>query len=87
MDLLIFVLPMMNFFKIRNFLSKYLPISKVEINPNLCAYCKSNFTLASKANCPHKFCYFCISSNLKADNNYLCPLCKTMLKQENIQLI
>ena len=87
MDLLSFIIPLINIYKIRNSLSKYLPISHVEFDPFKCGYCNSEMILASKANCDHNFCYYCISSNLKADKNYLCPICKTVLKLEQVKPI
>ena len=85
MEILLFILPLVNYYKIRNYIFTYLGNSSrhEDFNSPNCTYCKKPLILAIKANCQHKFCYYCISSNLKADSNYQCPLCKTVLKIAN----
>ena len=85
MEMLAFILPLINVAKIKNFFSKWIPSFKQKdtfdrINQSQCCFCKNEIICAATSNCGHNFCYFCLASNLEADKtNFLCPVCKTHL--------
>jgi peroxin-2 len=46
------------------------------INVNTkCAICLQRPSLPHHIKCVHVFCYFCLKSNVLADQNFQCPIC------------
>lgn len=82
-EFLFFVLPLVNFQRIKNFVVQRLLSSSrklsqpshVERNLTCCAICSDWPIRAQEIGCPHVFCYFCLQSNMKADPGFACPLC------------
>ena len=86
MEILVLAIPLLNLPKLKNMLQNWTnKSSKAKVDPNLCVSCLSHLVVASKSNCSHHFCYFCLASNLASDPQYKCPICKTTLQMENIQ--
>ncbi|XP_069116726.1 peroxisome biogenesis factor 2-like [Argopecten irradians] len=81
-EFLFFVLPLINFQRLKNFaMRRILPVSKTEVTDpssrklETCAVCGEKPTNPREIGCRHVFCYFCIEGNYKADPGYSCPLC------------
>ncbi|XP_060073760.1 peroxisome biogenesis factor 2-like [Ylistrum balloti] len=80
-EFLFFVLPLINFQRLKNFvMRRVLPVSKPSTDLTSrklekCAVCGDNPTNAREISCVHVFCYYCIESNYKADPGFSCPLC------------
>ncbi|XP_052760620.1 peroxisome biogenesis factor 2-like isoform X2 [Mya arenaria] len=81
-ELLFFVLPLINFQRIKNYVMRKLlsvPRSKASHNAQRdltsCAVCENWPIRAQEIGCQHVFCYFCLQSNFKADPGFSCPLC------------
>lgn len=80
-ELLFFVLPLVNFQRVKNYLlRKVLPKdmssqSTSKRNLTECGICGEWPTNPQEIGCAHVFCYYCIQSNYKADPGYCCPLC------------
>lgn len=88
MEILVVAIPLLNLPKLKNMWQNWNNnSSKVKVDPNLCVLCLSPLVVASKANCSHHFCYFCLASNLASDPQFKCPICKTTLQVEYIQLL
>ncbi|KAH3818170.1 hypothetical protein DPMN_119766 [Dreissena polymorpha] len=89
-EFLFFILPLVNFQKVKNFvLQKILPsASKSALSHNAprdftsCAVCGDWPIRAQEIGCHHVFCYFCIHSNYKADPGFACPLCSQKIGKE-----
>ncbi|XP_070561539.1 peroxisome biogenesis factor 2-like [Ptychodera flava] len=84
-EFLFFVLPLINFQKVKNFISRHLSrsIRSSESHDNArtqrhyeeCVICGEWPTAPHEIGCLHVFCYYCIQSNYLADSSYTCPLC------------
>ncbi|XP_022090389.1 peroxisome biogenesis factor 2-like isoform X1 [Acanthaster planci] len=87
-EFLFFVLPFINFRRVRNFLQRKLfrpsPTAGVKVELALrrdqrlykeCAVCGEWPTTPRHIGCQHVFCYYCVQSNFLADPAYTCPLC------------
>jgi hypothetical protein len=55
------------------------------VNQKECCFCLSELVIASKANCKHYFCYYCLAANIEADPEFICPVCKVNLSAEHIK--
>ena len=87
MELLAFILPLINTYKIKNFiqkLSKSDGTKQENIDQSKCSYCKNDMICAVQSNCSHLFCYFCLSANLKAVSQFSCPICSQNLTDINM---
>ncbi|KAL5014045.1 hypothetical protein ScPMuIL_008315 [Solemya velum] len=87
-EVLFFILPLINFQRIKNFLSRNLfrrttQISRSEERLISCAVCGGWPVNPQEIGCPHVFCYFCIKSNYKCDPRYTCPLCSQGIPDED----
>ena len=88
MEMLVMIIPLMNLPKVKDYIQSWIHKNQeLKVDPDKCAYCESHLTLASKANCDHHFCYYCLASNLTSNPNYTCPICKKVLSHECIQPI
>ncbi|XP_038076941.1 peroxisome biogenesis factor 2-like [Patiria miniata] len=87
-EFLFFLLPFVNFRRIRNFLQQKLfrpsPSQRAETGAIVkrdrslykeCAVCGEWPTIPRHIGCHHVFCYYCVQSNFLADPSYTCPLC------------
>nr|XP_006822978.1 PREDICTED: peroxisome biogenesis factor 2-like [Saccoglossus kowalevskii] len=83
-EFLFFILPLINFQKIKNFISRRFAKSsssggddtmRSAANYEECVVCGEWPTLPHHIGCQHVFCYYCIQSNYLADASYTCPLC------------
>ncbi|XP_060578722.1 peroxisome biogenesis factor 2-like [Ruditapes philippinarum] len=82
-EFLFFVLPLINFQRLKNFVVQKFLSSSTMTSRSLdtkrdyttCAVCGEWPIRAQEFGCPHVFCYFCLQSNYKADPSYACPLC------------
>ena len=80
MEMLVLVIPLLNLPKLKSTVQNWMNKgSKVQVDPKRCVLCKSHLSLASKANCEHHFCYYCLASNLSANPQFQCPICETIL--------
>ncbi|GFS05914.1 peroxisome biogenesis factor 2-like [Elysia marginata] len=88
-EFLFFLLPLINFQRIKNSVRRWLG-PRVEAGGRgsgghlkhrtradlmTCAVCEQWPVLPREIGCRHVFCYYCISANLSADPNYCCPQC------------
>ncbi|KAK2161299.1 hypothetical protein LSH36_119g08041 [Paralvinella palmiformis] len=82
-EFLFFILPLINFNKVKNFLTRHLlPSSNVkssstrtDLDYKECAVCGLWPYNPQEIGCRHIFCYYCIKSNYAADGAYCCPVC------------
>ena len=88
MEILVLAIPLLNLPKLKNTIVSWTNKStQSKVDPNLCVSCHSHLVVASKANCAHHFCYYCLAANLASNPQYPCPVCQTVLKTEHIQPI
>lgn len=88
-EMLFFVLPMINFFALRNYFRKLVTSLGVLDNQSVslhqqevsaiyqCCHCQSEPPVIPQItnNCDHVYCYYCIAANLMADKDYPCNSC------------
>ena len=81
-EFLFFVLPLINFRRIKNTFSQFFVRSKEGENVmrseeylRCCVVCEDWPCNPMQIGCPHVFCYYCVYANLKADPSYRCPGC------------
>ncbi|XP_074653802.1 peroxisome biogenesis factor 2-like isoform X2 [Tubulanus polymorphus] len=79
-EFLLFVLPFINFHKIKNavqrvFHSRSTADGLGDKNMDECAICGQSPIGPREIGCNHVFCYYCIQSNVLADSKYSCPVC------------
>ncbi|CAH1772885.1 unnamed protein product [Owenia fusiformis] len=82
-EFLFFILPLINFQKLKNFAMKHLIPSQMKSSASSrcnadykeCAICGDWPTIPHEIGCQHVFCYMCIKSNYLADPAYNCPVC------------
>ncbi|XP_071805654.1 peroxisome biogenesis factor 2-like [Asterias amurensis] len=85
-EFLFFLLPFINFQRIRNFVQRQLfrpsqiassqhRLKRHSSHYTECGICGEWPTTPREIGCCHVFCYYCIQSNFLADPSYTCPLC------------
>ncbi|KAJ8935576.1 hypothetical protein NQ318_000843 [Aromia moschata] len=84
-EILVYVLPLINYHKIKRTLRHYNPLyrkpvykvmsSRIMTMHSKCAYCGENPILPHHMGCAHVFCYVCLKGNQAADSKYECPVC------------
>jgi peroxin-2 len=85
-DILIHIVPLINYHKIKRTIRYYNPFHKrptyVVLNScvmtmhSKCAHCGENPILPYHMGCAHIFCYVCLKGNQTADSKYECPVCE-----------
>ncbi|KAL1497658.1 hypothetical protein ABEB36_008581 [Hypothenemus hampei] len=85
-EILLYVIPLINYYKLRRLLRQYNPFGhkyfgntatvrqKITINSK-CAHCGENPILPHHMGCAHVFCYVCLKANQAVDPKYECPSC------------
>ncbi|CAG5120415.1 unnamed protein product [Candidula unifasciata] len=97
-EFLFFLLPLINFQRIKNSFKRWLGGQKLTSQGHLksrtradlmtCAVCEEWPVMPREIGCRHVFCYYCISANLSADPNFSCPQCgHPVVSQSNIQVV
>ncbi|KAK3916740.1 Peroxisome biogenesis factor 2 [Frankliniella fusca] len=89
-ELLVFVLPLINYHYIKRIVLRILMLgstgsklrpgtrNKVSLTLNSkCAVCSKRPIIPHHMDCVHVFCYFCLQANILADPNFACPECGT----------
>ncbi|XP_064611389.1 peroxisome biogenesis factor 2-like [Liolophura sinensis] len=93
-EFLFFVLPLVNYQRIKNFLQRHVMHSpsrecgrhRTRTDLHQCAVCGEWPVNPQEIGCVHVFCYYCIQSNFKADNSFSCTSCgQGIPSQEDIQ--
>ncbi|KAL4220907.1 peroxisome assembly protein (Peroxin-2) [Mactra antiquata] len=94
-ELLFFIVPLVNFQRIKNFViqkllsssaSKSSQMLPAERNLTSCAICSDWPIRAQEIGCHHVFCHYCIHSNYAADPSFACPICTYRVNNiENIR--
>ncbi|KAB0798346.1 hypothetical protein PPYR_09339 [Photinus pyralis] len=83
-EILVYVLPLINYHKIRRMIYSIMPSRKkldafsdtpVLTLQTTCIYCGLAPILPHHMNCKHVFCYVCLKGNQLADSMYSCPEC------------
>ena len=88
MEMLVLVIPLLNLPKLKTKFQSWMNKgAKVKVDPDKCVLCNSHLTLASKSNCDHHFCYYCLASNLTTNPQYQCPICEITLDIDKIKPI
>jgi hypothetical protein len=86
-EFLMFILPLINLDKIKNFVTRLLFSSKlhgIQAGPNTCPICrKEPIQTPYISNCNHLFCYYCLKQNTMMDSNFACPVCGSLITQMN----
>ncbi|XP_013407469.1 peroxisome biogenesis factor 2 [Lingula anatina] len=92
-EFLFFMLPLINFRKIKNAALRLLlrPSSPGEpcgqprcpADYKECAICGHWPNNPHQLGCRHVFCYYCIQSNVMADQSYSCPVCGQCVEEES----
>jgi len=87
-ELLAFIVPLINVHKLRAFLRKMMGSKGGPTKRNLtsestnCAICNSAAIMPSvTSSCEHIFCHYCASANAKANPDFECPECGVHLSQ------
>ncbi|KAH7956210.1 hypothetical protein HPB52_007135 [Rhipicephalus sanguineus] len=90
-----FLLPLVNVYPAKNFVSRHLlrrkmrpthPSERTRGDMAECGICGSSPTQPHEIGCKHVFCYYCIASQVTADAKYSCPLCNCpSLGLENVR--
>jgi len=81
-EFLMFILPLVNVDKIKNFVARtfYSPIQGASIPEGVCPICKQDpIQTPYMSNCGHVYCYFCIKQNLMMDSKFTCLRCRTTI--------
>lgn len=85
-EIMIYTLPLINFYKLKRVIKQYIPSKKqksslidaerrvLTVNTK-CAHCELSPILPHHMGCAHIFCYVCLKGNLNADSKYECPKC------------
>ncbi|GFO34502.1 peroxisome biogenesis factor 2-like [Plakobranchus ocellatus] len=88
-EFLFFLLPLINFQRIKNSVRRWLGPrvnkegsgssghlkNRTRADLMACAVCEQWPILPREIGCRHVFCYYCISANVSADPNFCCPQC------------
>lgn len=87
-ELLVFVLPLINYHYLKRLVLKILMLGSTgpKLKPSAgntvsltlnstCAVCSKRPILPHHMDCVHVFCYFCLQANILADPNFACPEC------------
>ncbi|TRY92209.1 hypothetical protein DNTS_022623 [Danionella cerebrum] len=82
-EFLIFLLPLINTWKLKGSLTSLFTSrnnqrgteSSEETCLNECAICGEWPTMPHSVGCNHVFCYYCLKSNVIADEDFTCPKC------------
>lgn len=80
-EFIFFVLPLVNFPLLRNWLKKNLQNWKLlnqhssTYSANRCSYCEELPVQPHVASCGHVYCYYCIAANVEADTQFPCSIC------------
>ncbi|GJQ76615.1 hypothetical protein Trydic_g15477 [Trypoxylus dichotomus] len=84
-EILIYILPLVNYHKIKRSLNHVNPFHKKLIRSTStvalltittkCPHCNEFPILPHSMGCAHIFCYSCLKGNQVADPKYECPLC------------
>ena len=86
-EFLIFVLPHLNTFALRNWLWRLcLSPSPPPLDPSLCVECGDVPTMVQTASCGHVFCYYCLQANCMADHNFTCSVCTQTIAPQHALL-
>lgn len=90
-----FLVPLINVYPAKNFVSRHLlrrklcptnPSERTQRDMAECGICGSCPTQPHEIGCKHVFCYYCIASQVTADAKYSCPLCNCpSLGLENVR--
>ncbi|XP_050309514.1 peroxisome biogenesis factor 2 [Anthonomus grandis grandis] len=86
-EIIIYMIPLVNYYKLKRIVKQYSPFSKQSVISNVvtkreftlntkCAYCGSSPILPHHMGCAHIFCYVCLKGNQTADPKYECPVCE-----------
>lgn len=95
-EFLFFLLPLINFQRIKNTFTRWARGQRSGDEGHLqhrtqtdllsCAVCNECPVLPREVGCRHVFCYYCISANLAADPNFACPQCgHPVVSEDNLQ--
>ncbi|KAF5283933.1 hypothetical protein FQR65_LT13694 [Abscondita terminalis] len=83
-EILVYVIPLLNYHKLKRVFLKVLSMPKrtslecSEVSytsQTKCTHCGMSPILPYRMNCPHVFCYTCLKGNQIADPQYECPVC------------
>ncbi|XP_013777289.1 peroxisome biogenesis factor 2-like [Limulus polyphemus] len=91
-EFLTFVLPLINVHRMKNILWRFIfsrketPTSvetRTYADAATCAVCKKWPIIPHDIGCRHVYCYYCISSNVLAEEQFRCPSCGVRAKGMN----
>ncbi|XP_013091719.2 peroxisome biogenesis factor 2-like [Biomphalaria glabrata] len=97
-EFLFFLLPLINFQRIKNTLNRWVRGQSSSTKGHLqqrthtdltsCAICEDWPVMPREIGCRHVFCYYCIQANFLADPNFTCPLCgHPVVSEDSIQTV
>jgi peroxin-2 len=80
-EFMMFILPLINVQKVKNFLARSFQKPKnPEKSKTSCRICfRDPILIPYISNCNHLFCYSCIKQNCMEDDTYACPQCETRI--------
>jgi len=84
-EFLMFVLPLVNVDKIKNFFSRiFFSPKQLSLPASACPICsKDPIQTPYQSNCGHSFCYYCLKQNCMIDSNFPCPKCGSIVSSMN----
>jgi peroxin-2 len=81
-EFFVFVLPFINFERIRSWIRKLLRLSSDNKAGAGCPVCRALPTTPYQANCGHVFCYYCLHASRLQDDMFRCPSCDVLLRSQ-----
>ena len=78
-EFLTFLMPLINFDRIRRFINqKILRKNPTSLPQSTCAFCSASpMSLPHRADCGHSFCYYCVKVAIMQQPDLGCPRCSS----------
>ncbi|KAF5297640.1 hypothetical protein FQA39_LY11971 [Lamprigera yunnana] len=87
-EILVYVIPLINYHKLKRILFNMIPMSKkfktgqpsavIFTTQTMCTHCGMSPVNPHRMDCPHIFCYTCLKGNQIADPQYQCQVCQNV---------
>jgi len=81
-EFFLFLLPFIDFERIRSGIRKLLRLSSDNQEEKGCPVCKAPPTTPYQANCGHVFCYYCLHGSRLQDDMFRCPGCDVLIRSQ-----
>eukprot|EP01116_Phalansterium_solitarium_P018863 TRINITY_DN5125_c0_g2_i1.p1 TRINITY_DN5125_c0_g2~~TRINITY_DN5125_c0_g2_i1.p1 ORF type:complete len:332 (+),score=85.64 TRINITY_DN5125_c0_g2_i1:112-1107(+) len=81
-EFMIFVMPLINLDKLKNFVRRrlYTPAADSALPATMCPVCQSDPAQTPHvSSCGHLFCYYCLRRSITDDSRFACPRCNLVV--------